>query len=87
MYVPRSGGWPEAMAGELPAGDFEKVPDADKAALAARIDEAEIMALVADLERRGYERRLPISGGRRRECSAMSEEGCAGGWSRPGLRR
>ena len=65
-----------AMAVELTAGDFEKVPDADKAALAARIDKAEIMALVADLERRGYERRLPISGGRRQECSAMSEEGC-----------
>ena len=47
-----------AMAVELPAGDFEKVTDADKLALAARTDEAEakIMTLVAELERRGYEK-------------------------------
>ena len=54
----RSGGWQEAMAVELPAGDFEKVSEADKAALAARADEAEaeIMTLVADLDRCGYEK-------------------------------
>ena len=46
------------MTVELPAGDFEKVSEADKAALAARADEAEaeIVALVADLDRRGYEK-------------------------------
>lgn len=46
------------MTVELPAGDFEKVSEADKAALAARADEAEaeIMALVADLDRCGYEK-------------------------------
>ena len=47
-----------AMAVELPAGDFEKVPDADKLALAARTDEVEakVMTLVAELEQRGYEK-------------------------------
>lgn len=47
-----------ALAVELPAGDFQKVSDEDKAALAARTDEAEgkVMRLVAELEARGYEK-------------------------------
>ena len=66
-----------AMAVELPAGDFEKVTDADKLALAARTDEAEakIMTLVAELERRGYEKAAPIFGARSRDCSATCGDG------------
>lgn len=47
-----------ALAIELPADDFEKVSEADKATLVTRMEDAEqkVSVLIGDLEGRGYEK-------------------------------